>query len=682
MNEELRVIISAEISDLKKNIAAAKDEITSLTKGSKASFDEFNNSFQKVGNVAKTGLKVAAGAVAGISTALLGSAAATEEYRNAQAKLTTAFEAAGSSADVAKNTYNDLYRVLGDSDVSVEAAAHLAKLTDNQAHLAEWTDICQGVYATFGDSLPIESLTEAANETAKTGSLTGALADALNWAGQSEEEFQAKLDACNTEAEREALIRETLNGVYDEAAEKYEKNAAGTLAQNEAQAKMAESMAKIGEVMAPVMTMLTELGAEILTDLAPHIQSFAEQHLPAIREALTGVGEKIGVVIGWIADHWELVSTVGTVVLGIAAAISVLSTGLGIYNTVMGITAIVSAPVIGIIAAIVAGIAALVAIIVICVKNWDDITAAVKKAVDFMKKAVTDMVDKIKTKFEEMRKAMSEKIEAAKEVVTEKFEAIRQGAAEKIDAVKQVASEKFSQIKDVMGTVMEAAKKTVEQKLSNIQKAYETHGGGIKGAAAAAIEGVKSVYTAGLTFIDNLTGGKLTNIKNAFTNGFNNIKTVVTNAMNTFKNTVSNAIEKVKTTVSNGVTKLKNMFDFKWELPKIKLPHFKITGKFSLNPPSIPKFSVSWYAKGGIFDKPTLFPYGGGIGGLGEDGAEAIVPLEKNTEWLDKIAERLAARANSVPVILQVDGKTFAQTSINTINQLTRQTGSLGLNLV
>ena len=96
--------------------------------------------------------------------------------------------------------------------------------------MSEWTTICEGVYATFGDSLPIEGLTEAANETAKTGTVTGSLADALNWAGISEDEFNEKLAACNNEAEREALIRSTLTGVYDEAAAGYEKNAAGILA--------------------------------------------------------------------------------------------------------------------------------------------------------------------------------------------------------------------------------------------------------------------------------------------------------------------------------------------------------------------------------------------------------------------------------------------------------------------
>ena len=100
-------------------------------------------------------------------------------------------------------------------------------------------------------------------------------------------------------------------------------------------------------------------------------------------------------------------------------------------------------------------------------------------------------------------------------------------------------------------------------------------------------------------------------------------------------------------------------------------------------PPSVPKFSIDWYAKGGVFDKPTLFSGGGRLGGLGEAGAEAIVPLENNTQWLDKIADKLSSKMGaSGPIILQVDGKTFAEASIDSINALTRQRGSLGLNLM
>ena len=134
------------------------------------------------------------------------------------------------------------------------------------------------------------------------------------------------------------------------------------------------------------------------------------------------------------------------------------------------------------------------------------------------------------------------------------------------------------------------------------------------------------------------------------------------------------------------VDKIKGFFSFKIEFPKIKLPHFSIKPKGwkvgDLLEGSIPKLGIDWYAKGGVFEKPTAFGMNGGnmmVGG--EAGAEAIVPLEKNTEWLDKIADKLAAKQGATPIILEVDGKTFEQTSISSINQLTKQTGKLGLKL-
>ena len=627
MNEQLKIIISAEIGELKKNVKSAKDAVANMVKEGTKDMEKFSESFSKVGDACKTGLKVVAGAVAGAATALLGMTAATQEYRTAQAKLNTAFEAAGSTTAQAKETYNDLYRVLGDSDVAVEAANHLAKLTTGEKELSEWTNICQGVYATFGDSLPIEGLTEAANETAKTGALTGVLADALNWAGVSEDRFQEKLDKCNTEAEREALIRETLNGKYAEAAAGYEKNAASLLAQNEAQAKMTAAMATLGETMQPVMTMLTELGANILTQLTPYIQDFAEKHLPKVKEALADVGTKIGEAITWIADNWGIISTVGTIVLAIAAAISVVSTALSVYNTIMAITNAVMLPITGTVALVVAAIAALIAIIVLCVKNWDKIKETVVKVWDAMTKKISEGVEAVKKFFTGMGDSISKKASEIKQGITDKFQSA----------------------KDTMSSSISSAKETIVSNFNNI-----------KSNVSSAVGNVQSTIKSKLTSAKETVSSILGNIKSKFTSIFDSAK-----------NTVSSAIERIK-----------GFLNFEWSLPHLKMPHFTVSGSFSLNPLSVPSFGISWYEKGGIFDSPTLFGYGNGLlGGLGENGAEAIVPLEKNTQWLDRIAERLQEGKN-IPIVLNVDGKTFAQTSIKTINDLTRQTGTLALNIV
>ena len=627
MNEQLKIIISAEVGKLKQGVQEAKSEIGKFKEQVQQASKNVDDNFKKAGEGIKKGAKTIGVSIAAAGTALLALGASTKDYRAEQSKLTSAFETAGASADTAKQVYNDLYRVLGESDTSVEAANHLAQMTKNQKELSEWTNICQGVYATFGDSLPIEGLTESANETAKVGQVTGSLADALNWAGISEDEFNGKLAACNTEAEREKLIRETLSKTYDEAAGKYEKTAAKVLAQNEAQAKLQETMSKLGEAVAPVITAFTSFANEALAAVLPYIQQLAEQYGPTLQTALEGIAEAVGKTMGFIAEHWEILAGMAAVIGGIAAAI-------GIYNAVAAVKAAMDAAQVATLGAlitaylaqaaamlvaiapyalIVAAIAAVIAIIVLCIKHWDDIKAAVAKAWEFMKEKTKAAVDAVVGFFQNMITSVSNKVEEIKSAVSSKFEAIKTGISQKVKAAKDAVVNVFTTMKTSMSEKISSAKATV----------------------------------LGI---------------------FNSIKSGITEKINGAKEAVKTAIDKIK-----------GFFNFKWELPKIKLPHISIKGKFSLDPPSVPKFSISWNALGGVFDKPTLFSYGNSLQGLGEDGAEAVVPLEKNTQWLDKIAEKLASKQGNIPIVLQVDGKTFAKTSIDSINQLTKQTGSLGL---
>lgn len=246
------------------------------------------------------GITTAGKWAAGIATAAVGTATAiggafvsvtenTREYRNEMAKLDTAFQTAGHSSEAAKKTYGELNAVLGDSGQATEAANHLAMLCDTEEELQKWTDICTGVYATFGDSIPIEGLTEAANETAKVGTLTGSLADALNWAGVNEEEFQASLDKCNTEQERQALITETLTGLYDEASSTYKEANADIIEANKAQEAMNATMAEIGAIAEPVVTMFLNMFAEMLTNYMPMIQDLAATLLPLLMDLVNAI---------------------------------------------------------------------------------------------------------------------------------------------------------------------------------------------------------------------------------------------------------------------------------------------------------------------------------------------------------------------------------------------------------
>lgn len=232
----------------------------------------FKSGLSKLGSVATTALKGGAAVIGSIGTAATGAVAgllalesATEEYRIAQGKLNTAFEAAGYGPEVAAQAYDRFYGILGDTDTATEASQLLAKLAKSEEDVATWADIAAGVSGTFGDALPVESLIESANETAKVGQVTGTLADALNWAGISEDEFNAKLAAAGSEAERNQLIMDTLSGTYEGATEAFYRNNEALVASREAQAQMDASLAQLGQTVSDVKARMT---AEFLPSIS------------------------------------------------------------------------------------------------------------------------------------------------------------------------------------------------------------------------------------------------------------------------------------------------------------------------------------------------------------------------------------------------------------------------------
>ena len=271
--------MQTNLNNTKADMVKIQKEIDDTSKKLKSSKVDWESVGETVGKtVGKAGKAIGAAcaamgaAIAAAGAAFFGLAEETREARENMGKLETSFTTAGHSAEDAKNTYTELYGVLGDDGQATEAAAHLAKLTTNEKELSDWTNICTGVYATFGDSLPIEGLTEAANETAKTGSITGNLADALNWAGVSEDDFQASLDACTSEQERQALITSTLNGLYSEAADKYREVNGDIIDAQKATANLNSAMAALGAIAEPIITKLKQLAAELLQEITPFVE--------------------------------------------------------------------------------------------------------------------------------------------------------------------------------------------------------------------------------------------------------------------------------------------------------------------------------------------------------------------------------------------------------------------------
>ena len=409
-----------QVRALKREIIATESKLDSYKKAAKDTADEIENlgeksedTSEKMAGALSTGLKGAAVGLAAVATAATAATESSREYRTDMGKLQTAFETAGHSSEAATRTYKELQSILGDSGQAVEAANHLAQLADNEKDLATWTNIATGVYAAFGASLPIENITEAANETAKTGKVVGGLADALNWVkatndqwktalggnkaalkafeaataeGMSAEDaFNEALAACTTEQERQALITSTLNTLYSEAATKYKETNADVIAANEANEKLAAATAEVGAKLEPLLTTVKDLGATLLSMLVPVIDAITN-NLPIITVGL--VGTTAALAAFKIAAIAATAATKGMTLAQYAASVAQ-----GVLNAVM------SANPIGL---IILGITALVMAVMAMVKHWEGFSEFFIKMWEGIKTAFSAVVNWIKENWQSL----------------------------------------------------------------------------------------------------------------------------------------------------------------------------------------------------------------------------------------------------------------------------------------
>lgn len=325
-----------------------------LDQGSKSGADKAGANMESFGDKMK-------GVLAGISVAALAASinelvSVTNEFQEDMGKLSVAAQQNNVSTDAANGAYRDMVGILGETDQSVEAVNHLFALCgDNTKSLSDWTNIASGVYATFGDSLPLEGLTEAANETAKVGQVTGPLADAINWASEAavqqgvalsgnraavdaynsalasgatqEDAFNAALAACSTEQERAQLITDTLNGVYAEAGAQYQQTNADVIAYRQSQSDLTEAMSSLGQEFMPIVTGLTDVATMLLSGVQPAVQWFVT-NLPIIAPVLAGIATTIG-LLAVVLNASTIATTAQTVATNAAAAAQ------GLLNAVM-----------------------------------------------------------------------------------------------------------------------------------------------------------------------------------------------------------------------------------------------------------------------------------------------------------------------------------------------------------
>lgn len=602
--------LSGELSDNEAQLRKSEKALEAFT----AEMDEADDGaerFQKgldgikgLGGLVAKGVTAIGAGIAGLGASFLATAEGTREFRTNMGKLEAGFETAGLKAEQASETYKALYGVVADEGKATEASAHIAKLAKSQEDLNKWVNISTGVYATFGDSLPIENLAEASNETAKTGKLTGGLADALNWAGINEEKFQAQLDKCTSEQERNKLITDTLNKTYDEASKKYQQVNKDVIESNKSQVSLTETMAQLGEKAEPIMTAVKDGFNQILqvvldllegadfeaiqAGIENAFQYFIDEIVPAIKEGFQWILDNkdmlvAGIVaIGTAMMAWNVV----TMIQGLVTAFKtwkVATEGMTIAQRALNL--VMKANPIGIVITLVT---ALVAAFIYLWNTSDEFRAfwinLWKKISDTTSKVVKSISKWFKDLWKDIKKAWSGTVDWFKNI----WSKISDGFKKALSSVSKFFSNAWKSIKSAWSSVVSWFKrigdnianafKNATKKVqnffkdawNNVKKVWNTVASWFKNVVTKIINTFKSVGTGISKFfktaLDNVkkVWGKVStwfiNIKNRIVNGFKSLPSSIKNLFVTAWNNVKNAWSKVTSFFSETKTKIVNSF--------------------------------------------------------------------------------------------------------------------------
>ncbi len=298
--------LKSESEKVERSLNDTGDEALDTTKdlgklgdGADGAAGDLGSLDDKLGTLIRGGKIAAVGALIGGAVSKISEIAEeTREYREEMAKLETAYESANLDAEAAEIAYSKIYRVLGETDQTVEASQQIALIANNLQDVTRWASVAPGLVATFGDALQPETFFESANETLKLSEATGAFVQLLEGTGViTVEEFNKQLQALNTEEEKQNYMLEVAEQLLGDAAAVYEERNASVLAARDADREWEEAMSDVGELLEPLATDLKNWGVGLVNDW----------FVPALGEAIeTGqrMGETFGQLPGDLQEIW------------------------------------------------------------------------------------------------------------------------------------------------------------------------------------------------------------------------------------------------------------------------------------------------------------------------------------------------------------------------------------------
>ena len=682
--------IMADVSDLKKGMKDAASEVGGLKDKIGKASDGIVGGFKSIAK----GAAVVTGAVALVGGGMLKSANAAGDYGDRIDKMS---QKLGMSTD----GFQKWDYVLSQNGASIDSLGPgIKKLNTGIDGLAKGGKAQVETFAAIGlsyDDLkgksPEQSFEIVARALQKVEDPQQKMILANQLLGKSGAELMPLLNG--TGEELDALV-----GHYDELGiAMSEDQVKAAAAFNDTMDDLKRTFGAVGAEIGMAVMPIVQKFAEYILENMPRIREIAKDVFDKIKEAVSGLVEAIknnmplikdvtkaafdGIKIVWdtvlkpvleamvkivqkVVDNWDkikgplkvvavLLGTVGAailaanVVIGVMTAITTawgvataVATGIG--TAFAAVIAFITSP----IGLVIVAITALIAIGVLLYKNWDKVKEVAGKVWEGVKKTFTAMKEGISTIFDNIKTAVSEKFEAAKKAVIDIAEKIKTGIQEKFDAmktkiseifeaIKKVVSTIFEAIKKLMTTIIEAAKDAVIKYLEALKTMWSTIFDAIKLVVTTIFNAIKDTMTKVIDAAKTLVLGTVDKIKSGFREKFEAAKEAVLGIFDKIKTGITDKIDAAKNAVFNAIEKIKSFFKFEWSLPKLKMPSFDISGKFSLNPPSVPKFGINWNARGAIFKKPTVLANGQGVGDASNgrgSAPEVVAPLSDLKQML------------------------------------------------